>query len=587
MRHDKHPTLVLNRNGTIHVFVLISSLIVAAIGLASLQLSRLQSRTGAQKGDFLESRLCARAAIEIGILKIRNDPYWRTNLGNGNWLTNQVIPNGTFTLSAADPIDNDITKGDNHPVILTGLGVKGDSRFQTSVRLEVGARTGSCLEVSMTSGNDTTITSATLASDQRIAVNRNVSASSATVSADVEYSNSRSGSTYTKSSASVSTHNLPDSSSVFSYYQTNGVTISYSSLPQLQLLNMVDNSSFETDTSLWYTTGSGTCVLQRSTAQANQGSASLKVTSRSSNTVVAATNLSALNVSRINSGDTLSLSMPLFPTASGKYQAVITLISTGSGMQTYNLNNVNIPGSQINRWTDIGGSFSVSFTGTPTSATVSLSTPNANDFYLDGLSLTDTSYPSSTYYLDRVVLSPASNPFGATDNEGIYVIDCGSQPVIIQNCRIAGTLVLINTGSGSKVQGSVVWEPAVYNYPALMCDNTLQIASNSTTASESVLGFNMNPSGTPYPYIGGASNDTLTDAYSSLIRGLVYSAYDLQFSSSPSITGVVIANRNITVNATSLNLSYNSLYLNSPPPGFTAGTPPMKIVPGTWQRTVN
>ena len=24
------------------------------------------------------------------MLKIRNDPYWRTNLGNGNWLTNQT-----------------------------------------------------------------------------------------------------------------------------------------------------------------------------------------------------------------------------------------------------------------------------------------------------------------------------------------------------------------------------------------------------------------------------------------------------------------------------------------------------------------
>ncbi len=48
-----------------------------------------------------------------------------------------------------------------------------------------------------------------------------------------------------------------------------------------------------------------------------------------------------------------------------------------------------------------------------------------------------------------------------------------------------------------------------------------------------------------------------------------------------------MADQNIIINANSLNLSYGNTYLNDPPPGFDVGTVTMKIVPGTWQRTVN
>ena len=100
-RHLRH-----RRRGTIYLLVLFSCLIVATISLSSLQLMRLQGRSVSSSADFSTAQAYARAAIEIGMLKIRNDPYWRTNLGNGNWLTDQPIGVGTLTLSAADPVDN-------------------------------------------------------------------------------------------------------------------------------------------------------------------------------------------------------------------------------------------------------------------------------------------------------------------------------------------------------------------------------------------------------------------------------------------------------------------------------------------------
>jgi len=162
-----------NRCGTIYLLVLFSCLIVATISLSSLQIMRLQGRSVASSTDFSEARNHARAALEIGMLRVRNDPFWRTNFGNGNWITNQPIGSGTFTLSAVDPIDNDVTSGDNHPVVLTGTGIKGTAVFRTSVRLEIGPQVGSCLELSMISGDDSIVNSSTVTSDQVVGANGN------------------------------------------------------------------------------------------------------------------------------------------------------------------------------------------------------------------------------------------------------------------------------------------------------------------------------------------------------------------------------------------------------------------------------
>jgi hypothetical protein len=201
-------------------------------------------------------------------------------------------------------------------------------------------------------------------------------------------------------------------------------------------------------------------------------------------------------------------------------------------------------------------------------------------------------YPANnnTYIMDKALLSPTSNPFGSqqTNDKGIYIINCSGKSVILGRTRIVGTLVFTNPGGNSLIQGPVIWEPAVYNYPALLADKDLEVGFDSAVGmDESVLGINLNPPGTPYPYLNGVANSTLTDSYPSKMTGLVYNVNQWTFSGAPSFTGIVLADQNITVNANSLNLSYGNTYLNDPPPGFDVGTITMKVVPGTWQRSVN
>jgi hypothetical protein len=309
----------------------------------------------------------------------------------------------------------------------------------------------------------------------------------------------------------------------------------------------------------------------------------------------ASTAAQSLPVNSLVSGNTYQLWIPVFPSASGTAYATLQITSTGEGVQTYSTPAVTLAkdanlGTWV--WQDLKGDVTPTWTGTLTAASIYVTMSVKNNYYMDKVSLTDVTYPSNgnTYVMDKALLSPASNPFGSqrTNDKGIYIINCSGKNVVLGRMRIVGTLVFTNPGPSSLIQGPVIWEPAVYNYPALLADKNLEVGFDSAVGmDESVLGINLNPPGTPYPYIAGAANSTLTDSYPSKMTGLVYNTQQWTFSGAPSITGLVMADQNITVNANSLTLSYVNTYLNDPPPGFDVGTITMKVVPGTWQRSVN
>src|SRR6185369_8069309 len=146
MNHRPHA-----QRGSIYLTALGVSMLIVVIGVGAVLIGRVEARTGSTANDFAEARLAARSGLELAMLTIYNDPYWRTHLGNGQWYTNKAVGNSTFSLSAADPVDGDVTNGDNDPVVLTSTGMKGGTKYMISMRMEVSPRVGSCLEVSMCS----------------------------------------------------------------------------------------------------------------------------------------------------------------------------------------------------------------------------------------------------------------------------------------------------------------------------------------------------------------------------------------------------------------------------------------------------
>lgn len=228
------------------------------------------------------------------------------------------------------------------------------------------------------------------------------------------------------------------------------------------------------------------------------------------------------------------------------------------------------------------------FYGTTSSGVAARILPDSNVFgayTAKGTAIPVSSLPivSLKPTIQRVVLSPASNPFGATDPNGIYVIDCQGQSLVITNCRIAGTLVLLNPGAATAVTGSVRWVPAVTNYPCLLVNGSIALQMSGTSLSESTLSTNFNPPGTPYIYPSGTTDTDTSDSYPSSINGLVYVSGNVTTSNAPTVSVLVIKGT-LSVGGT-LTLSYDSTPYNSPPPGFYTVT--MTPSQGSWKRIVD
>lgn len=212
------------------------------------------------------------------------------------------------------------------------------------------------------------------------------------------------------------------------------------------------------------------------------------------------------------------------------------------------------------------------------------------DFYTaNGTPIAAASLPvfSGMLLIQNCLLSPASNPYdtGQTNPNGIYVIDCLGQDIQIKNCRVVGTLVLLNTGPLSEIRNQVNWEPAVANYPILLVQGDIELDFDSSVTLDegSPLNTNFNPIGTPYN--GDEDTDTL-DSYPSIINGLVYVSNDAVVTTAdPAINGVLILGNTIECSS-NLNLTYDSKYLNNAPSGFTSGTD-VQIMPGSWKKEVD
>lgn len=179
--------------------------------------------------------------------------------------------------------------------------------------------------------------------------------------------------------------------------------------------------------------------------------------------------------------------------------------------------------------------------------------------------------------IDRQLLSPGRNPYGATNAAGVYIVSCGGNDLRIRDSRIVGTLIVLNCG-GLTLEKSVFMEPAVPGWPTLIVDGDLTFSTEAVDLSEST-SMNMNPASTPYK---GQSDSDTTDTYPSVLVGIVYSAGSVVVSGPAAVEGTLVARNSISVNAA---LTLYSRPVTKAPPGFVAGNG-FSIRPGSWARVV-
>ncbi|MCH9057113.1 MAG: hypothetical protein IIB55_00640 [Planctomycetes bacterium] len=183
--------------------------------------------------------------------------------------------------------------------------------------------------------------------------------------------------------------------------------------------------------------------------------------------------------------------------------------------------------------------------------------------------------------IEDVVLSPGNQPFtGVTHPAGLYVIDCQGANITLRNCRIVGTLILLNVGASSRISEAVLMEPARPGEPTLLVQGSITIRLRQFLLSEPDLGTNFNPVGTPYE---GVEDSTIDDRYPSEIRGLIYVSGTLSCRDRAVFDGVVLAGR-LECSDTFI-VRHDRAIQKAPPDGFVEQYH-YTVQPGTWERAV-
>lgn len=228
------------------------------------------------------------------------------------------------------------------------------------------------------------------------------------------------------------------------------------------------------------------------------------------------------------------------------------------------------------------------YSGTRTSGAAERYVPDESllDYYLAlGERINIASLPtiSGSYYLHNILLSPASNPFGDTNEHGIYIIDCNgdSTRLVVQNIRVVGTLVLLNTSTSRVIiGGSTLIQPAFEWMPSLMVQGGATFAGTATGPNEAIIGENLNPPATPYNF--DYDSDT-SDAYPAGIEGVSYIAGNASFSLPRQvIRGTMIITGNARVsNSVVLDVTYDPKVATLPPFGFFEDTGGLAIAPSS------
>ncbi len=572
------------RVGGVYIAVLGSAMIIALLGLCALIGQRIENRLVSASTDIRQAQLNANTAVELALLTMKQDANWRTDYANGNWFTNRSTGTGTCTVSVVDPLDGSLSNNPDDAAVVTGIGYRGQAEQRVSVAVDPQKSPLCCLRSAIASGGSINLSSDTLRTNGLTTANQIVAGSSQVYG--TAQATLISGSTFNGTTTQITSDKLPtmpDWTSVFSYYRTNGTQININSLPS-STPNLGQNIDFESNTTSW--TGTPTGIPSADISRSNNanhtsgGNYSLRVQNRSSWYSGPAQYIDGF----VKSGQQYLVEgwvyLPLSSGISKNYRFTMYTKGVNGSVQQAAGPDIYVLTSG---WRYVSATLTApSWTGDLDYAFIKLAgsdSSNTQDFYFDDFSIKET---TTGRFIYRQVLGPGVNPFGAqTNSEGIYWINCNNNRLVIERSRIRGTLLVVNPGANSCINnGPISWSPAVAGYPALLVDSDdgtsadFAICATNRALSEKENGVNYNPAGAPHDDFGQDSDTS--DIYPSQIRGLVVVRHDLSFQNRSLIRGQIVVGNNIANSSGELEVDYQPDSLLNPPPGFWSYTYPRR-----------
>ncbi|KPK38008.1 MAG: hypothetical protein AMJ65_13465 [Phycisphaerae bacterium SG8_4] len=131
-----------HRKGSVYVYVLSVALLITGIGLSSLWAMRVQRRVAGVGEAVVQARVAAGSFLDVALLRIANNPSWRSAYTHDVWVANETVHNVSYTFKLVDEQDADLANDDTQLARLYAKATVGDAVRIYSVLLRPDDATG-------------------------------------------------------------------------------------------------------------------------------------------------------------------------------------------------------------------------------------------------------------------------------------------------------------------------------------------------------------------------------------------------------------------------------------------------------------
>ncbi|MFN3192459.1 MAG: hypothetical protein ACE361_18245 [Aureliella sp.] len=229
------------RYGLTYVVVLMASLIVSTMALASVETMRWYARDLSDNRDTATVRFAAQTGFDLALAQLNSDPNWRTTFTN-NVDTSPILINGVSTVYRLIDEDADLADNEFDNVDLMITAKLGDFCEAWQCTLEPYGEPMDCLQYSV--ATDKKISSdnlSTLVSNQALGANQNIEApGSAYITGNSFAVGSITGNVYGTQNALATDIQIPDKECLDFYIQ-NAVEININDLPESSGIRLIEN----------------------------------------------------------------------------------------------------------------------------------------------------------------------------------------------------------------------------------------------------------------------------------------------------------------------------------------------------------
>ncbi len=557
------------RRGAIYIYVLTSSALVTVIGLGAMYAIGVQRREAEIEAAFRRAAIACESGLDTSSRWIESAD-WPIDATAAPWSHTLAVGSDSTVEVALETLPSGAVPTD--PVALRIVGASGAGTVRERAEVVPG-RAMSALDAGVVVGSTLTVTGGRVASAMPVAVRRIV-ADRTSIDAPVEVLETWSGSAFNGDlTRRLTAREMPPANEIVAAYAAQGVRITLERSIKSGRDEAVNGSPSEGSIDPWVPADAR--VIADFGALADDGdSRHFRIQDRQSATAGMA---QVVDVQwDASSGIRVGLSARA---ADRQEQLRLRLaVQTEDGGEHDLVRDVGPITPDAS--TRLDASFEPVWTSPIVQVTLAIETAeSAQTLLVDGISVQELRIGPPT--LADTVLAPAANDDGVTNAEGVWVIECAGESVRVENCRIVGTLVLLDPGPETVLAGAISLEPLTPTEPALLSDGPVTLALDRSVLSERTVGRTLNPVGAPWPIADGGSDADLDDAYRSMIDGLILIDGDAIISGRLVLGAPLLVTGSLRCDDALLAVRADGSVADDPPAGFDQFVPSVRFVRGS------